>query len=248
MTGVDKIHKIMVDNKENLGYNTQKPEGRVRKMEENYLVRQEAARRMEHFVKKQDQVLICLPEQGLGQILKSSAQSLGANVTMPGGDYRWKSLMKMAFVRRVSVAVAPAMILLGLAKIARETHTPLYIRQAVLVGEECPDWMVRDIAAALDCKVQDFRDLRVPNDRCLRRLDPAEELVASIYSWNSVVDCRVHRGEYGLELELVVIPGRKLPKLPACGKMILRPWDPEEDAPMDPSGSQAGAKFFSEYH
>lgn len=64
-------------------------------------------------------------------------------------------------------------------------------------------------------------------------LDP--ELIAlsnSINRWTSVLDCRVDRGEAGLEIEIVVFPGEKLPKLPSCAKLIIRPWDPETDAPF----------------
>lgn len=65
-------------------------------------------------------------------------------------------------------------------------------------------------------------------------LDP--ELIAlsnSINRWTSVLDCRVGRGEAGLEIEIVAFPGEKLPKLPTCAKLIVRPWDPETDEPFD---------------
>lgn len=199
---------------------------------------------MERFVKKQEQVLICLPDRGAGTLLRQSAEALGAGVWMPHGDYRWMEMVKTAFIHHVTVVIGPAVILLGLAKAARATQTPLYIRHAVIVGEVCPAWMLRGIEGELDCRIQDFRDLHIPGERPLRHLDGAEELVEGVYSWNSVLDCRIHRGEYGLELELVVVPGLKLPKLPACGKMTIRSWDPDRDQPMDPMGKEPGAKFF----
>lgn len=53
-----------------------------------------------------------------------------------------------------------------------------------------------------------------------------------LHSWSSVLACSVVRGEYGLELEMVIFPGEKLPVLPNCAKQIIRPWDPETDEPF----------------
>lgn len=53
-----------------------------------------------------------------------------------------------------------------------------------------------------------------------------------LLAWSSILDCRVQKGEYGLELELVIFPGEKLPKLPSRAKQIIRPWDPEKDVPF----------------
>lgn len=53
-----------------------------------------------------------------------------------------------------------------------------------------------------------------------------------LHSWTSVLDCHMKRGEYGLELELIVFPGEKLPKLPSAAKLVVRPWDPKHDTPF----------------
>lgn len=50
--------------------------------------------------------------------------------------------------------------------------------------------------------------------------------------WTSILDCRLSKGEYGLEMELVTFPGEKLPKLPSCAKLVVRPWDPEREEPF----------------
>ena len=55
----------------------------------------------------------------------------------------------------------------------------------------------------------------------------------SINRWTSVLDCRIQRGENGLEIEIVAFPGEKLPKLPTCAKLVVRPWDSEVDAPFE---------------
>lgn len=58
------------------------------------------------------------------------------------------------------------------------------------------------------------------------------ELGDMLNSWTSVLDCRMERTPCGLELELVVFPGEKLPKLPNVAKQVVRPWDPERDEPF----------------
>jgi len=59
------------------------------------------------------------------------------------------------------------------------------------------------------------------------------EMGESLHYWSSILDCRVERGECGLELEAVVFQGEKLPKFPNCAKMVLRPWQPDMDIPFD---------------
>lgn len=63
--------------------------------------------------------------------------------------------------------------------------------------------------------------------------DDVLSLYQQFHAWTSILDCRVVKGAYGLELELVVFPGEKLPKLPTCARQVIRPWDPELDVPMD---------------
>lgn len=82
------------------------------------------------------------------------------------------------------------------------------------------------------CKCGSSEQLLV--DLSLRpNLDP--ELLAlsnSINRWTSVLDCRLERSPAGLEIEIVVFPGEKLPRLPSCAKLVVRPWDPETDEPF----------------
>lgn len=58
------------------------------------------------------------------------------------------------------------------------------------------------------------------------------ELGQMLQSWTSILDCHVHKGECGLEMEIVYFQGEKLPKLPNAAKLILRPWNPETDEPF----------------
>lgn len=67
------------------------------------------------------------------------------------------------------------------------------------------------------------------------KLDKEElsELGEKLLFWSSILDCRLERTECGMELELVVFPGEKLPQLPTMAKQIIRPFDPETDSPFD---------------
>ena len=58
------------------------------------------------------------------------------------------------------------------------------------------------------------------------------ELAAELLYWNSVLDCSVERTEQGVLVEIVCFPGEKMPKLPACAKLLVRSWDPERDCPL----------------
>lgn len=58
------------------------------------------------------------------------------------------------------------------------------------------------------------------------------DLFQYLHSWASVLDCRIRRGDYGLELEMVALPGLKLPILPSCARQEVRLWNPEQDQPF----------------
>ena len=64
-------------------------------------------------------------------------------------------------------------------------------------------------------------------------LDP--DLLAlgqELQSWNSILDCWINKGPYGLEMEMIIFRGEKLPKLPSAARQIIRPWDPDHDEPF----------------
>ena len=64
-------------------------------------------------------------------------------------------------------------------------------------------------------------------------MDPElDALAQNLLSWNSILDCHVKRGEYGLELEIVCFQGEKLPQLPTAARLVIRPWDPSTDRPL----------------
>ena len=66
-----------------------------------------------------------------------------------------------------------------------------------------------------------------------RNEDPdLAKLGQQLQSWTSVLDCKINKGQYGLELEMVVFAGEKLPVLPSAAKRVIRPWDPKHDEPI----------------
>lgn len=58
------------------------------------------------------------------------------------------------------------------------------------------------------------------------------ELSQYLQLWTSILDCRLNKGESGLEIEIICFPGEKLPKLPTAAKLVLRPWNPKNDEPF----------------
>lgn len=74
------------------------------------------------------------------------------------------------------------------------------------------------------------------------------ELAQQLLSWTSVLDCSVRRGAYGLEIEMVIFPGEKLPKLPTCARQVIRPWNPEADAPFAELPVRKNTADFTDSH
>lgn len=264
------------------------------------------------FIRQRDTVLICFAKDkpgSFGELMEKAVLRLGAVPVMVEKDWRWMTLLRLAFSSRANVIVAPPLVVLGLTKLARQKGTPLYIRRVVTAGYPCIDWMIEGIARGLDCetwgafapkgnsvvagfscgnkfgvhvrddvygvRLVDADGKEVPagemGDIILyRKDDPSAEvfigdmarldtskcpcgcdapklidithgkasdpelaqLGKDIMSWTSVLDCRLRRTEFGLEMEIVTFPGEKLPKLPSCAKRVVRAWNPEKDEPF----------------
>lgn len=110
------------------------------------------------FLKKQDRVLICFPVYSpdtIGGIMEQAVKRVGAVPVIWGPDQRWKTLMRQAFASRASAIIGPALIILGLTKVAKATGTPLYIHNVVTAGYHYEQWMLDAIRKGLDCNVWD---------------------------------------------------------------------------------------------
>lgn len=57
------------------------------------------------------------------------------------------------------------------------------------------------------------------------------KLGESFHYWSSILDCKLANTGYGLELEITVFPGEKLPKFPNCAKLVVKAFNPETDEP-----------------
>lgn len=74
---------------------------------------------------------------------------------------------------------------------------------------------------------------RLTEFETIRPADPAlDGLQEMLLSWTGILDYRAMRTEMGLELEVVAFPGERLPKLPSCARLHVRPWIPKHDVPF----------------
>lgn len=195
---------------------------------------EQAAARLKEIINPGERVMICLPELYYPQmhvIAERAVRASGGEYAVWDGDLRWKTLMKQLFFHRTKTIIAPPMIAIELAKLSKITGTPLFIRNVIPAGFPCTAWMEEGIRKGLDCNV--FRCEYLENTPEYAAADPelfqiAQELLA----WNSILDCCLKKGPYGLEMEIIYFPGEKQPRLPSCAKRIVRKWDPEVDCPL----------------
>lgn len=280
------------------------------------------------YLKTGENVLICFDNWrrgSLGWMLEQAVRGCGAVPVIWGPDYRWKTILQLAFYSRAAVIIAPPLIALGLTKLMRHSGLPLYVRHAVCAGYPCLDWMAEGIMRGLDCSSSGIFSLgdsgivggvsceetigvhiredvfgvdivsrdgtvlpagelgemviyprhmpqlrlaigenaRILAEDCpcgvashrLVDMQPGREvdgdlvsLGQQLQSWMSVLDCRLQRGLFGLEMELVVFPGEKLPKLPSSAKQVIRPWNPGEDTPFSYMPAVKKPYFSAESH
>lgn len=180
-----------------------------------------------HFLKRNQKILICLPEMmPLCSDICNAVRARGAEPVVPQ-DLRWISMVQLLFSKHISAVIGFPQVILGLSKLAA-VHTPLYIRNAVLIGTPEWEWTKNDIESGLDCHVE----------LCFSGAENASsdsvffEMVRTLLSWSSVLDCCVIRGDCGNELELLSVPGKKLPALPSFAKQVIRQWEPGADIPF----------------
>lgn len=184
-------------------------------------------------VRKGEQVLLCYPDRGthsIFTILEDAVCKLGAVPVRWKPDCRWQTLLKQAFSSRATVVIGLPRIVLGLAKLARATNTPLNIRNVLLAEAPCDHWMSASIGKALDAKISNCAAVEEPS---CEKADPLTlELDNQLLPWSSILDYRMSRTEMGLSLEIIIFPGAQLPRLPSGAKVILRPWNARQDIPF----------------
>lgn len=266
---------------------------------------------MSRFLKKKERVMICFPkrENAACYILEQAILGCECVPVWVGEDFRWMTLLKIAFTSKSNCIVGPPLLLLGLSKLAKHMGTPLFARNVLMSGYPTTTWIVNGVRRGLDCmawgcfdpgvgavisgftcpqvdgvhlreeeyglEIVDEEGNILPagergrvilypkadpslrfamGDICRLSTEPCpcgctalklvdidtikldgkeiSDLGESLHYWSSILDCRMERTEYGLELELVVFQGEKLPKLPTAAKLIVRAFNPETDEPF----------------
>lgn len=202
------------------------------------------------FLRKNEKVLICFPNRagGIGGKIERAVIRHGAVPVSRGEDLRWRTLLRLAFAEKVSTIIGPPLVILGLSKLAHTNGTPLYVRNVVAAGSPCLDWMKEGIIQGLDCNLF-IGDESMNEDTLVYCSDPdLDDLRQELHSWTSILDCRLEKGQYGLEMEIVSFPGRQLPKLPSCAKLVVRPLNPEKDVPFGLLRDWENLSFSQENH
>ena len=114
------------------------------------------ARKMKPFLQTLEPVLICFPDEGpasLGGIFKEAVIRCDAAPIFWGPDYRWKTLLQLAFQTHANTIVGHPLVILGLMKLARATNTPLYVYDVIACGDPFSRWMVHGVKKGLDCQI-----------------------------------------------------------------------------------------------
>lgn len=172
------------------------------------------------FLKTNDRLLICFPETSpAGKALMDAVSRAGGTGIFWGPDFRWDALLRLAFTGRLKIIAGPPLLLLGLSKLSKQRGTPLFVRNAVLIGD-CADWIRESIEQGLDCITW-----HIPTDKEETLPQDLWDLQDWLLHWSSVIDCRLVKGTYGLEMQIVSIPGKKLPEFPTCAKLDIQPFD-----------------------
>ena len=264
------------------------------------------------FLQPNEKILICFPDQGegsVGQLMAQVVRDCGAEPVFWGPDFRWKTLLRLAFDSHAIAVLGPPLVVFGLMKMAKITATPLNIHNALVGGYPFASWVIDGIKRGLDCRIwgcyliddapvvagftcdreagihirdkliearistpeglpmEDAQrghltlhyrpedgivfdseetakiwhqpcscgcdDPRIVDPMYIGGRDPGKMLLEERFlDWSSVLDYRVTTGADGDHLELVVFPGRVLPRIHSRMSVSVRCWDPETDEPF----------------
>ena len=111
---------------------------------------------LQKFLKKKERVLICFQEYekyGLSWLMEQAVLRCEAEPVIWGPDHKWKTLLQQAFYNKVTAIIGPPLILLGLAKLQKQSGTPLFIRRCITAAYPCLDWMIDGIVRGFDCQM-----------------------------------------------------------------------------------------------
>ena len=130
----------------------------VEKSREPEAVEKTVAYLAEHlgkFLRQGERVLICFPYREKGSLSDLFEQAVLRCQAVPvvWSDLLWKTLLRQAFINKVTAIIGPPLILLGLMKLKRYNETPLFIRRVITAAYPCPEWMIDGLVKGFDCEV-----------------------------------------------------------------------------------------------
>lgn len=189
---------------------------------------------LSNILHRRHRVLILLPpsEEDLIRRMAQAVDASGCVPIVPEDDYRWKTLLRLAFVKRTETVIGTAQLLMGLLKIAKATNTPLFIHDVILCGEE-KMWMQDDLRRSLDCRIWNLEQRlkqRIEADKYTHSMH--NELEDMLLGCPDVLDYSMDITECGNSLEVVILNNQKMTVLPSCAKLLIRKWNPEIDVPF----------------
>ena len=103
-----------------------------------------------------EKILICFPDLGensVGGLMGRMVRDCGAEPVFWGPDYRWKTLLRLAFDSHALTVFGPPLVVFGLMKLAKATATPLNIHNALIGGYPFASWIIEGIKRGLDCRI-----------------------------------------------------------------------------------------------
>lgn len=112
--------------------------------------------RMKPFLRTLEKVMILFPDEGpdsLGAIFAEAVRRCNGEPFFVGSDYRWKTLLRVAFQSHTSTIIGHPLVVLGLMKLAKATGTPLYLYDVIACGDPFSHWMVDGLKRGLDCRI-----------------------------------------------------------------------------------------------
>lgn len=114
---------------------------------------------MEHlgrFLRPREHVLICFQnheEGSLSWLMEQAVLRCNGVPYVWGADMRWKALLRLAFVSKSTTIIGAPLLVLGLIKLQRAYHTPLYVRKVITAGYPSMPWMIDGIMKGFDCEM-----------------------------------------------------------------------------------------------
>lgn len=190
--------------------------------------------KLNSILRRRHRVLILLPpsEENLIHSIAQAVDACGCVPVIPEDDYRWKTLLRLAFVERTETVVGTTQLIMGLLKVAKATMTPLFVHDVLLCGAERP-CIHDDLHRSLDCRIWNLPVLLAQNQSTHNYAQSIfVALQDKLLGCPGILDFSMNMTECGTSLEVVALDNHKITMLPSCAKLLVRKWNPETDVPF----------------